>query len=370
MAKTMLTIAACVGAGASLSACASAQTSQSASAGGAQGTVRVASAGAAMVRTTVGETYNGLGGAMRAPFRDFNLMQEAVPVALRQAKGAVYDTTGLTSCEAVAEQIEALDLALGPDLDTPQIEYVRTRSQRLASAAADGAVSAAKSALDHYIPVRGVIRQVTGARKYEKEASRANLAGAVRRGFLKAIGMQQNCGWPAAPIGFKPHPVQPSVQLAANTAAPPPATSAVLTSAVKAAPAAAVTAAPAPSLAAPSPSAPAPAATQVALLSPVVRVSTAPAPPSAPASMSTATPSAVSPSPAVVATARTAGEAPSAAAGPAAPPAPAPPVITLAASPAQAEPLTLVADHVRSPVSSSSALGFSGNQGSPSPGLH
>lgn len=176
----------------------------------------VMSASASAVGTTVSETYHGFGAAVRSPLHDLNMMQEAIPVALIQAKDSPYDTAGLTSCEAITAKVEALDLALGPDVDTPKIESMRSRSQRLASAAADSALNAAKGALDHYIPVRGILRQVTGARKYEKEVSRAVLAGSVRRGFLKALGMQQNCFWPAAPIGFKPAPVAPGMQIAAG----------------------------------------------------------------------------------------------------------------------------------------------------------
>lgn len=220
MRKPFVTVLACLGVGSVVSACATAHQAGDVAAEGVKGGAHVASAGAAMVRTTVNETYNGLGGAMRSPLRDLNMMQEEVPASLQKARDSVYDTEGLTSCEVIAAQIQALDVELGPDVDTPRVENQRTRSQRLASAAADGAVNAARGALDHYIPVRGVVRQLSGARKYEKETARALLAGNVRRGFLKAIGMQQNCAWPAAPISFKPAPAAPRVQLAAAQAAP------------------------------------------------------------------------------------------------------------------------------------------------------
>lgn len=402
MAKTMLTILACVGAGSALSGCATAQRTEMAAAGGMKGTVKVAYTGAAMVRTTVGEAYNGLGGAVRSPFRDFNLMQEKIPVALSKAKGDAYDVSGLDSCDAVAAAIQELDVVLGPDVDTPKVEDQRTRSQRLASAAADGAVNAARGALDHYIPVRGVVRQITGARKYEKEVTRANLAGSIRRGFLKAIGMQQNCAWPAAPISFKPRPTLPSVQLAANTVtAPAPTTGgqvlkvANVTSApTAAAPVALASASSAPVVATP---AVAPALSVVAVKPPAPASSAAPASAvvaaaKVPAPVAVAAPSlpaaaaAAAAAPIVVATARTV-EAPPAVAKPvqiasvaaapvaAAPSAPIPSSpVTPAASPAQVSTqggeITLVADH--GPETSSSAvLGLAGRgtQVSTGPGL-
>lgn len=381
MAKTMLTILACVGAGSAVSGCATAPKTNSAAAGGMNGTVKVAYTGAAMVRTTFGETYNGLGGAVRSPFRDFNLMQEKIPVALSKAKGDVYDVSGLDSCEAVATAIAELDLVLGPDVDTPKVEDQRSRSQRLASAAADGAVNAARGALDHYIPVRGVVRQITGARKYEKEVTRANLAGSVRRGFLKAVGMQQNCAWPAAPISFKPRPAMAPIQLAANTVAP--AAPAAMGQVVKVAniPSAPVAAAPV---------AAAPIAARVMVAAPAGAAAAAASPAlpavpvkamavQAPAASTAPIVHAASPAATVVATARAAETvqtaippvqvataqtiAPVALSSSSAP--------VPAAAPAQASSegggITLVADHA---AVSSSSLGFSGSaQASLGPGL-
>ena len=157
-----------------------------------------------MVTTTVGETYSGLGGAMRRPFQDFNLLQDRVPDQLEQAIKNPYETKGLDSCEQINARVAALDIALGPDLDTPKVEGQRDRWHKGASSAADYAVAAAGDAADHFIPVRGVIRQLSGANKADKHAKEALLAGSVRRGFLKAVGMQQGCGWPAAPVDFDP----------------------------------------------------------------------------------------------------------------------------------------------------------------------
>ena len=54
------------------------------------------------------------------------------------------------------------------------------------------------------IPFRGLVRQVTGAQRHQKDMDRAIQAGKVRRAYLKGVGMNKNCAPPAAPSWFVP----------------------------------------------------------------------------------------------------------------------------------------------------------------------
>ena len=166
----------------------------------------MASRGAAAGADTFDVAYHGVGGAMEAPFKDFGLMRDQIPAVLKRAAAGPYDRGGLDTCQALTEEVAALDLALGPDLDTPDVEKTSDMYVRGAALAGDAALDAMRSAAVGYIPMRSVIRKVSGAEKLEKRTKKAILAGSVRRGFLKAIGMERGCGWPAAPLGTEARP--------------------------------------------------------------------------------------------------------------------------------------------------------------------
>lgn len=181
------------------------------------------------------ELYHGAGAAFRAPLHDLNMMQDQIPPVLLRAENKPYDLAGVNSCGDVLDRVSELDLALGPDVDTPK-QRKRTRVSRGADFAASTALDAAGSAAEHFIPMRGTLKQLTGATRYEKHAQHAVLAGQTRRSFLKAVGMAHGCSWPAAPLDFKPpqvadisapwtppaaSPVGGAIMLAA-TAAPAP----------------------------------------------------------------------------------------------------------------------------------------------------
>ena len=171
--------------------------------GGVQATYKAASTGAGAVKETGGQLYMGAGAALRAPLHDLNMMQDKISPVLLRAELHPYDLTEVNSCNDVLDRVAELDLALGPDVDTPK-QGNRTRMARGADFAASTALDAAGSAAEHFIPMRGTIKQLSGAQRYENHAKHAALAGTTRRAFLKAIGMEHSCTWPAAPLDFHP----------------------------------------------------------------------------------------------------------------------------------------------------------------------
>ena len=213
MMRSNLGLAACIFGGCSLVAgAATAQVGEAYREGGRAGW------------DTLGQTYNGMGGVVTSPFRDFNVMRAKIPPPLQQASSRPYNTKGLDSCQAVLSEVAELDLVLGPDVDTPDIEVRHSMYVRGADMAASTAIDAVRSAANHFIPMRGTIRKITGADRAEKKVKKAVLAGQIRRGFLKSYGMQHNCAWPAAPEGFHPAPGGPVWgEAVAPVALPPPA---------------------------------------------------------------------------------------------------------------------------------------------------
>lgn len=150
------------------------------------------------------EKHDGFGDAVTAPLEDLNIKRSDVPDVLRRAVSNPYDMSGMRHCEAIANEIGRLDAALGPDLDEAPPPDQRTRAQRLAAAAHGAGVQAVRERTQGLLPFRGWIRKLTGADRHDKAVDRAMRSGAIRRGYLKGVGMRMNCAPPAAPSWFHP----------------------------------------------------------------------------------------------------------------------------------------------------------------------
>lgn len=130
-----------------------------------------------------------LGDAVMTPVKDLNLRRVEVPEAVARV-GYPYATTapgGELSCELIALELAELDAALGPDYGAEMSEEERERLER----AGLGLVS---SAMGDLIPFRGVVREVSGAKREERALRAAYRRGVVRRGFLRGVAMAKDCG--------------------------------------------------------------------------------------------------------------------------------------------------------------------------------
>lgn len=147
------------------------------------------------------QTAQGLPGAAQAPLRDLNLVRDQIPPILVRAYARPYDRQGLDTCPVILDQVHQLDLALGPDVDIPLAATPeKDMFAKGAGFAADAALDAAKAATTGMIPLRSWVRRLSGANRAEQQAKAVALAGSVRRGYLKALGEQKGCDWPAAPL--------------------------------------------------------------------------------------------------------------------------------------------------------------------------
>lgn len=122
------------------------------------------------------------------PLRDLNLSRDEIPAILQQASLSPYDSAGLGGCDAIGSAIAELDQVLGSDLDVGTDDSADISVGRIA-----------RSAVGSLLPFRGIVRELTGAADHQREFEQAILAGAVRRGFLKGLGQQRGCPYPARP---------------------------------------------------------------------------------------------------------------------------------------------------------------------------
>lgn len=126
-----------------------------------------------------------------SPLSDLNVRKKDVPVVLEAAMAKPYDLGGIKSCKGLTTSIMDLDVALGDDIDVATGE--KSDEEKVGNSA--GAI--AKSVIGSFIPFRGVIREVSGANAQDRFWNKALYAGTARRAFLKGIGEQRGCAWPA-----------------------------------------------------------------------------------------------------------------------------------------------------------------------------
>lgn len=137
--------------------------------------------------------------AATAPLSDVNIVRAPIPPVLSAAQRAPYGAPADASCGGIAAEVQALDGALGADLDTPATASNPSLIERGTEAAGDAAIGAVRSTTEGVIPFRGWVRKLTGAERYAREVAAAIAAGGVRRAYLKGLGQAGGCAAPAAP---------------------------------------------------------------------------------------------------------------------------------------------------------------------------
>ena len=137
-----------------------------------------------------GEEEDNFTYAAMAPFRDLNLAQQPIPGqlnALHQPYGYI-DQSG---CSAWTREINELEAALSAN-EGRRVGFRRdseTFVGRTGNLRDQGVAALATSA----IPLRGVVRQVTGASQFEQRAERASDRARYRIGYLVGLGRSHSC---------------------------------------------------------------------------------------------------------------------------------------------------------------------------------
>lgn len=167
------------------------------------------------------------------PLTELNLRHARIAPILAKARSQPYALAEIDSCDKIAHQVSALDAALGADIDTAEGKAVATRF-------ANGAGRIARSTIMSFVPFHAVVREVSGASARQHDFDRALYAGSVRRAYLKGIGEERGCAYPARDatpeiallVRAARHGGPPlAMALAAQAVATPAASAAVLASA-------------------------------------------------------------------------------------------------------------------------------------------
>ncbi|MFZ0268653.1 hypothetical protein [Caulobacter sp.] len=126
-----------------------------------------------------------------SPFRDAGMIKEKIPSVLIEARTATYALPSPLTCRTIFDAVDALDGELAPDLDAASTQIKSGMS----------ATELGETVIHGLIPMRSWIRKLSGAEKNANEVQAAILAGSIRRGYLKGLGLQMKCRPPAAPLG-------------------------------------------------------------------------------------------------------------------------------------------------------------------------
>ena len=143
---------------------------------------------------------SGVANAAMQPLADVGLKREKIPLTLKSFK-TPYARDVAPTCESIAREVVALDFVLGDDIDVKLAD--QTWRQKGVDAAGDALVDAIESTSTSVIPLRGVVREISGASRRDRQMAAAIQAGKLRRAFLKGFGLAQGCEPPAAPLPFE-----------------------------------------------------------------------------------------------------------------------------------------------------------------------
>lgn len=145
-------------------------------------------------------TASRIGTAATTPLSDLNIARTNIPAVLARARQQPYLIPAQHNCVAIGLEIKELDVALGPDLDTPVSVKRDSLMEKASAAAQDHAVGALQRTAQDLLPFRGWVRKLSGAERHSREVTACIAAGTARRAFLKGMAVAQSCTVPAAPL--------------------------------------------------------------------------------------------------------------------------------------------------------------------------
>ncbi|MBA3054833.1 MAG: hypothetical protein FP826_07840 [Sphingomonadales bacterium] len=139
-------------------------------------------------QTPIGQRDTSAVDVVATPATDLNLRKGEIPQILLDAQADPYGIADLKRCAQIADAVRQLDAVLGDDIDIAQ-----DPSGKLLPG------NVAQSVVGSFIPFRGIIREISGANAQERKFQAAIYAGTARRSFLRGVGLQRGCAWPARP---------------------------------------------------------------------------------------------------------------------------------------------------------------------------
>ncbi len=137
--------------------------------------------------------------AVEEPQADLNRLRTKIPQVLEAARKAPYATPNDRLCNKIADEVAALDDALGADLDSARSAGTLIVDQG-AHAVNTPPAEAAENFATGWMPHRSWAHRLTDTERRSRVVASAVRAGLVRRAWLKGLGGMQHCAYPASPL--------------------------------------------------------------------------------------------------------------------------------------------------------------------------
>lgn len=153
--------------------------------------------------TTTLLANSGLTQVATQPLNDFNLLNNEIPAVLVGAQKGPYAEPAGHSCTQLLTELQALDAALGPDIDAsaaaPAADpgLVAQATDVVGQYAVGAVKNTVSSVVDGVVPFRSWVRRLSGAERHSSAVSAAISAGTLRRAYLKGWWQGTDCAGPA-----------------------------------------------------------------------------------------------------------------------------------------------------------------------------
>ena len=136
-------------------------------------------------QSTIDATFS----AALTPLEDLGLRKREIPDLLAQlSENPYFPPPKPIKCEGVKKELADIDALLGVDIDVPKVAL--TANQKYAAAGIDfvedSMVGFVRSQVN-IIPLRSIVRRITGANSHEKDVAKAIEGGKLRRAYLKGL---------------------------------------------------------------------------------------------------------------------------------------------------------------------------------------
>jgi hypothetical protein len=148
--------------------------------------------------------------AATGPLEDLNLRRTEIPPLLLKAEMNPYGRPAKLKCDGIKSEVAELDKILGPDVqpnltlasaDSGLIDNISSLSDvemPTQQEAVDGMGELAHDSImgfirsqTSFIPLRSIVRKITGAESHQRHLEEAYQAGKLRRAYLKGLAQER-----------------------------------------------------------------------------------------------------------------------------------------------------------------------------------